>query len=150
MRDYVKELSDFQKKFGTEEQCRNYLFALRWSEGFRCPNCEHDKYWELNEIKYKCRKCRTQISLYVGIFQRTHKPLTLWFLALWYISLGGTDKNEMQSLLNPKHIKNIGSRHTVIDWCGKLVKLAHNSKEYRTRGEITFRELLLNAIEYNP
>ena len=36
MEDYPRNLSEFDSRFGTEEACREYLFQLRWPEGFRC------------------------------------------------------------------------------------------------------------------
>ena len=30
---------EFQKRFSTEESCRDYLFQLRWPKGFVCPKC---------------------------------------------------------------------------------------------------------------
>ena len=32
-------LPEFIKRFGTEKQCREHLFALRWPNGFICPKC---------------------------------------------------------------------------------------------------------------
>lgn len=31
--------ADFQKRFKTEEQCREYLFRQRFPNGFVCPSC---------------------------------------------------------------------------------------------------------------
>lgn len=31
-------LREFQRRFGTETQCREALLALRWPEGFVCPH----------------------------------------------------------------------------------------------------------------
>ena len=32
-------IMEFQERFATEEACREYLFACRWPEGFRCRRC---------------------------------------------------------------------------------------------------------------
>ena len=34
-----RTLQEFEARFSTEEGCREYLFQLRWPEGFRCPRC---------------------------------------------------------------------------------------------------------------
>ena len=39
MVDYPKTIEEFEAKFSSEETCREYLFQLRWPEGFRCPVC---------------------------------------------------------------------------------------------------------------
>ena len=37
MEDYPRDLVEFEAWFATEEACRDYLFRLRWPDGFRCP-----------------------------------------------------------------------------------------------------------------
>lgn len=32
--------TEFNKRFPTEESCRNYLFKKKWTDGFFCPKCE--------------------------------------------------------------------------------------------------------------
>jgi hypothetical protein len=41
--DLPQDLPSFLKRFGTDEQCRVYLFQARWPEGFRCSACGHDR-----------------------------------------------------------------------------------------------------------
>ncbi len=38
MEDYPRDLLEFEVRFASEEACRDYLSALRWPEGFRCPD----------------------------------------------------------------------------------------------------------------
>ena len=35
-KDLPEDLPSFLARFGTDEQCRDYLFQARWPEGFRC------------------------------------------------------------------------------------------------------------------
>ena len=37
MEDYPRNLAEFERRFRTEEVCRDYLVQLRWPDGFRCP-----------------------------------------------------------------------------------------------------------------
>jgi hypothetical protein len=46
--DYPRDLLEFEARFATEEACRDYLFALRWPEGFRCPGCGHGRAWPVH------------------------------------------------------------------------------------------------------
>jgi hypothetical protein len=32
-------LIELMREYGTEEQCRNTLFQLRWPQGYVCPQC---------------------------------------------------------------------------------------------------------------
>ncbi|HWF48252.1 MAG TPA: transposase, partial [Bryobacteraceae bacterium] len=38
-------LSEFDGQFSSEEACREYLFKLRWPDGFCCPRCGCSKSW---------------------------------------------------------------------------------------------------------
>jgi len=38
---------EFQANYGTEDQCRQYLFEKRWPEGFICPKCGHKEYFNI-------------------------------------------------------------------------------------------------------
>ena len=42
--------TEFNKRFPTEESCRNYLFKKKWTDGFCCPKCECKKYWLLSVL----------------------------------------------------------------------------------------------------
>jgi hypothetical protein len=76
---------EWEARFSTDEACRDYLFRLRWPKGFSCPRCAYSRAWPLRRAWYECASCRCQTSVTAGtIFQDTHKPLTLWFHALWW------------------------------------------------------------------
>lgn len=80
-------LIEFQKRFGTEEQCREYLFEKRWPQGFVCPKCGCKRHCRLNDGTAQCAECRHQTSVTAGtIMHRTHVPLTKWFLAMYFVS----------------------------------------------------------------
>lgn len=40
MEDYPRNLRDFEARFATDRAYRDYLFQLRWPEGFRRPKWE--------------------------------------------------------------------------------------------------------------
>ncbi len=83
-------LPEFYRQFGTEEPCANTLEQTRWPDGFRCPHCQHATHYVLLGRKHKtfqCTACRRQTSRIAGtLFQGTHLPLTLWFLAMYWVS----------------------------------------------------------------
>ena len=81
-------LVEFMKRFQTEEQCREFLFKLRWSEGFKCPKCEHEHFYAVKTRPlYHCASCGHQASVIAHtIFHRSHTPLTKWFLAIFMVA----------------------------------------------------------------
>lgn len=86
MECYPKTMLEFEQNFGTEEACREYLYQLRWPEGFICPRCGHRKVWASKRQHLRCSHCDFQVSITAGtIFQDSHIPLRIWFRAIWHI-----------------------------------------------------------------
>ncbi|MGC8499929.1 MAG: IS1595 family transposase, partial [Leptospirillia bacterium] len=85
-------MPDFLQQFGTEKQCAAAVEQARWPSGFLCPQCGTSDHYVLNAESvsrkvFQCQACRHQTSLIVDtLFQSTHLPLTLWFLAIYLIS----------------------------------------------------------------
>src|SRR5438034_9254207 len=103
MEDYPRTLADFEERFRSEEACRDYLFRVRWPEGFRCPRCGESRGWRLRSALWQCARCAYQASLTAGtIFQDTRTPLKVWFHALWWM----TDRKSTR----------LNSSHTVISY----------------------------------
>ncbi|MGR5239251.1 transposase, partial [Vibrio alfacsensis] len=69
----------FMSEYGTEKQCQNRLFEIRWPNGFICPNCHSRKHCHLNSRSiYQCNSCHAQTSLTSGtILANTKLPLTV-------------------------------------------------------------------------
>lgn len=83
-----QSLFSFFKLFGTNEQCEQALFDVRWPDGFRCPECGSQKYCFLRKRHlYQCNCCHYQSSVIAGtIFEATKLPLKTWFLAIYLIT----------------------------------------------------------------
>lgn len=86
MEQYPKTILEFEKNFATEEACREYLYQLRWLEGFVCPRCGYRKAWATKRKQARCSHCDFQVSVTAGtIFQDSRIPLRVWFRAIWHI-----------------------------------------------------------------
>ena len=108
---------EFEKNFNTEEACSQYLFKLRWPDGFMCPRCNHGKAWPLKGGLYQCTKCNNKVSVIAGtIFHGTHKPLILWFRAIWWL----TGQKNGASAVTIQKIMGLGSYKTAWLWLQKL------------------------------
>jgi transposase-like protein len=117
MEDYPKTLVEFEKRFGTEDACRDYLFNFRWPDGFQCPRCRHRKAWSKNNGLYECAYCNFQTSVIAGtIFQDTKKPLSLWFRAIWIV----TNQKYGANALGLQRVLGLGSYRTAWMWLHKL------------------------------
>jgi len=117
MEDYPRNIMEFEKRFNSEKACREYLFNIRWPEGFKCLKCGNSKTWITSEYLYKCSKCGFKSSLTAGtIFHDTRKPLQMWFKAIWYI----TNQKHGISALGLQRILGIGSYQTAWEWLYRL------------------------------
>lgn len=117
MENYPRNILEFEKQFTSEDACREYLFQLRWPDGFRCPRCQHQEAWKTSEYLYYCIKCKHKTSVIAGtIFQDTSKPLKVWFYAMWYV----TNQKQGVSALGLQRMLGLGSYRTAWSWLHKL------------------------------
>jgi transposase-like protein len=78
----------FDRRFPTDEKCRDYLVRLRcWPACFVCPRCKSRKAWETKRGLFRCTKCGADISITARTrFYRSGIPLHTWFRAAWYVA----------------------------------------------------------------
>ena len=117
--DYPRMFQEFDIWFASEENCLRYVAKLRWPGGFRCPACgviaENPSLMERG--LYLCRQCKNQTSITAGtLFHKTHKPLRIWFLAMWFV----TSQKHGASALGLKRVLGLGSYNTAWEWLHKL------------------------------
>lgn len=145
MEDYPKTLLEFEDRFNTEWSCREYLFNLRWPEGFCCPECGCKKAWPISKIfVYECAHCGFQVSVIAGtIFQDTKKPLRLWFRAIWHV----TSQKYGTNALGLQRILGLGSYHTAWTWLHKLRCVMVRPGRERLSGIVDLDETYLGGIK---
>ena len=88
---------EFNRLYGTEDQCRAALELMRWPDGFVCPKCNERRHSRCEPRGlFQCRACRTQTSVRAGtIFHKSRTPLTKWFLAMHLLT---ASKNDISGL----------------------------------------------------
>src|SRR5512144_2479223 len=98
---FQKGLSEarFDELYGSEDRCREAVFAWRWPHGFVCPGCggQHHCVIKTRGL-YQCTSCRRQTSLIAGtIFASTKVTLRTWFRAMYQLtqSKGGISSLEL-------------------------------------------------------
>src|SRR5467141_2533912 len=144
MEDYPRTLADFEKRFRSEEACRDYLFRVRWPEGFRCPRCGESRGWRLRSALWQCASCAYQASLTAGtIFQDTRTPLKVWFHALWWMT---SQKNGV-SALGLQRVLGLGSYQTAWCWLHKLRRAMVRPGRDRLSGIVEVDEAYVGAPE---
>lgn len=144
MDDYPQTLAELEDRFATEAACRDYLFGLRWPDGFRCPRCGGGKAWPVGSRLYECAVCGHQVSVTAGtIFQGTRTALPIWFRAIWWVV---SQKNGV-SALGVQRILGLGSYQTAWSWLHKLRRAMVRPGRDRLSGRIEVDETLVGGLE---
>lgn len=78
-------MEEFQELYGTEEQCIEAVFQMRFPSGFECAECGHKEEYrsKRNGRLLVCTHCHYRTFLTAGsIFQDSKLSLRKWFLAM--------------------------------------------------------------------
>jgi len=144
MEEYPRNLSEFEARFDTEEACREYLFRLRWPQGFRCPRCAGGHFWPVRSTLMQCQRCGHQTSVTAGtIFQDTRKPLVDWFRAMYWLA---SQKNGA-SALGLQRVLGLGSYKTAWTWLHKFRRAMVRPGRDRLTGRVEVDETYLGGLE---
>jgi transposase-like protein len=142
--DYPRTLMELERRFATEDACRQYLLQLRWPDGFVCPRCGGTQAWPMRTGRWLCGGCRHQASVTAGtIFQDSHLPLTTWFRALWYV----TTPKPGVSALGLQRVLGLGSYKTAWALLHKLRRAMVRPGRDRLRGTVEVDETYWGARE---
>jgi ribosomal protein L37AE/L43A/transposase-like protein len=135
--DYPRTLAQLEEQFSAEEPCMDYLFALRWQNGFCCPHCSHRLAWKMSRGLWLCAGCRKQVSVLAGtVFQDTHLPMRTWFRAMWNIT---SQKNGM-SALGLQRVLGLGSYRSAWLMLHKLRQAMVRPGREKLHGEVEVDE----------
>jgi transposase-like protein len=144
MEDFPRDLLEFEARFSTEAACREYLFLLRWPEGFCCPRCGGQKSWPISGVLLQCSGCSYQSSVTAGtIFQDTRKPLTLRFRAAWWV----TSQKNGASALGLQRVLGLRSYKTAWTWLHKFRRAMVRPDRDRLTGRVEVDETYLGGLE---
>jgi transposase-like protein len=80
--------NQFIKRFPDEKACAEYLYQIKWPNGFVCPVCGHQHCYPIKGYRrYQCAKCHHQTSLTANtVMHRSHLPLKKWFWAMYLVA----------------------------------------------------------------
>lgn len=141
---YPKDFQAFLLQFKSEEDCWNYIFEMRWANGFICPKCKSNKYWLTDKKLIHCSKCEHQASITGGtIFHGTRKPLLLWFHIIWWVVAQKTGA----SAYNLKDFMGLGSYETAWAWLHKLRRAMVRPEREKLVGVIEIDETYIGGKE---
>jgi transposase-like protein len=83
-------LEEFLAAFPTDNVCADYLFQMKWPNGFICPRCDCPHCYRITTRRlplFECAFCQHQTSLTVGtVMEGSRTPLHKWFIAFFLVS----------------------------------------------------------------
>jgi transposase-like protein len=141
---YPRHFQEFLAQFKNENDCWNYIFQIRWPNGFVCPKCSGNKYWLTEQKLIHCSFCGHQSSVTGGtIFHGTRKPLLLWFHIMWWVvaQKTGASTNNLMDLMG------FGSYETAWSWLQKLRRAMVRPERNRLSGEVEVDETFIGGKE---
>ena len=140
--DYPKNQIEFNATFNTEQNCIEYLIAIRWPRGFECPVCGSIRYWKKSKSRFECIDCHTETTVTNGtIFHKSTKPLRIWFHAIWWIV---AQKNGV-SAKGLMKVLGLGSYKTAWSWLHKFRRLMVLNGRTKLQGEVEVDEVLVGG-----
>jgi transposase-like protein len=117
-RDFPKTATEFETRFATEEDCRDYWIMARWGGQPACAACRSTRVWTIRKgSTFECADCGHQTSLTSGTpLEKTRKPFKMWFRAVFEISTHrtGISAKDLQRLMG------FGSYETAWEWLHKI------------------------------
>jgi transposase-like protein len=139
---YPKNVAELMDLFPNEEACLEYLSIIRWPNGCQCVRCDSQNILKIGRGLYRCQVCKYDFSVIAGtLFQDTHKPLRLWFHAIWYIV---SQKNGV-SALGLQNALGLGSYHTAWEWLHKLRRAMVRPDRDKLSGVIEVNETFVGG-----
>lgn len=146
--NYPKDFQEFLKRFKSDEDCWNYIYELRWPNGFVCPKCKgNGKHWITDQKLIQCSSCGYQASVTGGtIFHGTRKPLLLWFHIMWWVvaQKTGASANNLMDFMG------FGSYETAWSWLQKLRRAMVRPDRDKLSGEVEVDETYIGGKETGP
>ena len=147
MGDYPRTVLELEDRFSTEAECLDYLAKLRWPSGFVCPRCQATGGWQASRARWICQACRHQASVLAGtVFQDTHKPLRMWFRAVWHV----TSQKSGASAVSLQKELGLGSYLTAWTWLHKLRRAMVRPDRDRLQGCVEVDETIIGGEAKGP
>ena len=143
---FPRSILDFQERFGTDEECWQFLFDSRWPDGFACPVCCGGRFWRLKSRPdvLECAACKHQASVTAGtILHRTRTPLRLWF---WAAYLMTTASVGVSAVSLQRHL-GLSRYDTAWTMLHKLRRAMVDADRSKLSGEVEVDEFELGGLE---
>ena len=141
---YPGHFQEFLALFPDERSCWLYLIEIGWPSGYVCSNCNSVNYWLTSKHKIHCSGCEKEFSITSGtIFQKSSKPLLLWFHVMWWVVAQKTGA----SAYNLMDFMGFGSYEASWTWLHKLRRAMVRDGREKLSGIVEMDETYIGGEE---
>lgn len=140
--DFPRTVLQFQRRFGTDDACLEYLIDSRWPDGFVCRRCRHaEAYWKAPRKLFECKACHYQVSVTAGtVMHRSKMPLPVWFWAAYLVTTHTPGMSALQ------FARQMGLRYeTAFQMLHRLRAAMVKDGPDRLRGEVEVDETFIGG-----
>ncbi len=135
----------FNIAFNDEQECIDYLYKLKWGNGWRCPRCSHNEHWKVGNMKYKCKECGYQSTIITGtLLQRSHLPISKWLKCAWYVA----NKEGCASAVEMHDLIDLGSNRTALSVLNKLRTAIGRCEKSKLKGTVVVDVFYIRIGDY--
>ncbi len=132
---YPKNVLDLEDRLHTEEDCREFLFQIRWPNGFICSRCKSSSCWEKSRARYECANCHHESTVITGtIFEGSNLPLRVWLRGIWWLI---SEKQGVSAAALQRNF-GLGSYRTAWMMLHKLRKAMIKGDREKLKGQVEF------------
>src|SRR6266849_10444740 len=165
----MQTLDAFDKRFPTDDACKQYLRDMRWPNGVRCPRCGNDKVYTLaRPFNWVCKSGKESVNKETGevltcgkangyrfsvvthtIFENTKRPLKSWFKIgfMMLVSKKGVSALQLHRMMyGSKHLNNY---HTTWYQCMRLRAAMKDSEWEQLMGVVEVDETFVGGKAHN-
>ena len=144
----------FDKRFPTEESCREALRDARWPKGVACPKCgKQEKVYALKSkpFYWLCKNCKSyRFSVISGtIFENTKKPLKIWFKVAYLMLVAKKGRSALEIHRTMYGDPFTADYHTTWYMCTRLRAAMRNQEWSKLMGEVEVDETYIGGSNRN-
>ncbi len=139
-----QSLPEFQRMFSDERACHQYLFKLRWPEGYVCLECgTRDYSWSEARRMIQCSNGHQAYLTAGTIMHRSHTDLLTWFYGAFLVTTltPGISAVQFQKQLG------IGRYETAFQILHKLRAAMVNPDREKLKGVVEVDETYIGGAE---
>ena len=138
-----QNLIEFAERFKTDQDCREYLSNIKWSEGYVCRKCNHTKSQIRKDYTRTCNKCSdTESTMANTLFHKVKFGLRKAFFICFEISTSTKSLSACQTA-----VRFGVHERTARMFMQKVREAMKSSEDYPMTGVVNVDEYVIGGYE---